>query len=391
MSFQRRVILPPLALAVHPAPPPKKVEKKDKDDKEKEKAKKEVKKDDKQPEEKVDAEDNLVDLRSDKKEPAKAKAIGGGDQASPTNVPPRQPQVTGDRVAEGVTPDSPASMVPEPGTPGSAGPQPGTPALAAPGATDDVPRVPPPQTDPKSPKGDSKPTTGDNKDDKESKDKEDEPEVPPPPLRLLGPVPHRPIRTKLDLNPASPYPPINTDPRGAYYKYAKFNQGEWMMIDVTKDGWLSEQWREKGEREALARLRGESEVVAKREAEKIKRMESIRKVPDTADGILLELWNDLVEALNHEVGRDLAGKQARQLTPSARWRTFGRDMTGRPLKRRNTSSPPGELHERSSLIKLKIRMKRRERGRKMRRRRTSLRSLLFSTTGWMKSSGQRRV
>lgn len=288
MSFQRRVILPPLALAVHPAPPPKKVEKKDKDDKEKKE------KDDKEKEK--DKDDKAVDVKGNKKDnAAKAKPIANGDdKASPGDAPSPLPQHVNGHVNGNATPPSPGSMVPEPGTPGSNAPA--TPALpvAANGAGD-MPQVPPPQTDSKNPKVDGT-TQEDSKDPREPEE-----EVPPPPLRLLGPVPNRPIRTKLDLNPAIPYPPINTDPRGAYYKYAKFNQGEWMMIDVTKDGWLSEQWREKGEREALARLRGESEVVAKREAEKVKRMGEVRTVPDSADAILLELWNDLVESLNQEV------------------------------------------------------------------------------------------
>ena len=120
-------------------------------------------------------------------------------------------------------------------------------------------------------------------------------------LRMVGPAPPRPVRTKLELDPALPYPPINTDPRGAYHKYAKFIQGEWQLIDVTKDGWLTEQWRELPEREALARLRGESQRAVERQSSEAAKAAQIRKVPHASSEILLELWNELVIAPSHEV------------------------------------------------------------------------------------------
>lgn len=174
-------------------------------------------------------------------------------------------------------------MIPEPGTPGSNAPPTPTPDTAVKPETE-ITHVPGP-----------KPAQEDKKEE------EDKPPEPLPPIRLVGPAPPRPLRTALDLNPAVPYPPINTDPRGAYYKYAKYNQGQMLYLDVTKDGWLSEQWRDKPEREALAMLRGESEVAAMREAERVRALSEVRKVPATAEEILLQLWNDLVEAVNHEV------------------------------------------------------------------------------------------
>jgi hypothetical protein len=264
------------------------VEKKD----EKEKEKKDDKEKDKGKEQNLKPADKDVkpaEAKEQKLGDAHAKPIVNGDGVPSPSAP--SPLHLPLHVAGQATPPSPGSMVPEPGTPGTN--EPLTPAPAANGATD-VPQVPPPQVDPKG-QSDKK------KDGQDDTEKEKEEEAPPPPLRLLGPVPHRPIRTKLDLNPAIPYPPINTDPRGAYYKYAKYMQGEWILIDIPKDGWLAEQWREKPEREALARLRGESDKVARREAERMRQLAQIRQLPESADAILLDLWNDLVEALNHEV------------------------------------------------------------------------------------------
>lgn len=286
MSLQRRVALPPLALGIHPAPPPKKVEKKEE---KKGEARSGEKKGEKKPEDKAEEQGKedgqgkeakeAIDDKADKTPEAAASPVKAAEAGSPASAPA-----------------SPGSMIPEPPTPGSNAPP--TPALdaAPPAASDAVAgaQVPPPQL--KDSK--SQPTEAEPK--AEVKDTE-EPTTPPPPIRLIGPVPPRPVRTKLDLDPATPYPPINTDPRGAYYKYAKFNQGEWICIDITKDGWLSEQWREKPEREALARLRGESDAAAKREAERMQRLTQVRQVPEKADEILLQLWNDLVEAPSNEV------------------------------------------------------------------------------------------
>ncbi|RXK38616.1 hypothetical protein M231_04122 [Tremella mesenterica] len=146
----------------------------------------------------------------------------------------------------------------------------------------------------------------DNKDDKDEKptdDKEEEPEEIPPPLKLAGPAPPQPVRAKLDLDPSRPYPPIPIDPRGAYHKYAKGVQAEVMYIDVTKDGWLTEQWKERPEREALALLTGEAEKQRQRELRRLKeeKLQGERKVPDTAEGILRELWNDLAQARSYEI------------------------------------------------------------------------------------------
>ena len=304
MSLQRRVALPPLALGIHPAPLPKKKEEKKDEGKGDDKADKEKKPDDKPEEKGKEAKDGNVAKIAD--------AANAAD--APEAVASPAKGVAG--AALSPTPASPGSMFPEPPTPGSDAPA----SPAVPVAADPTPidasgaQVPAPQTKDKSTgdqvKDESKDpkVSKDSKDTKENKDanvakdvEPEEPATPPPPIRLVGPVPPRPLRTKLDLNPQTPYPPINTDPRGAYYKYAKFNQGEWTCVDIVKDGWLAEQWREKPEREALARLRGESEAAAKREAERVRKMGEVRKVPKSAEAILLELWNDLVEAQSYEV------------------------------------------------------------------------------------------
>ena len=140
-------------------------------------------------------------------------------------------------------------------------------------------------------------------------------ELEPEPLRLIGPPPKYPIRTRLDLDPSKPWPPVEPDPRGAYHLYAKgCNKGiiESVYIDVTKDGWMSEHWREKSERDALERLRGEDLKRAKRELEVEARRREIRKVPKKAGDVLLMLWNMLVEAPNNEVspmGRAIEGSE----------------------------------------------------------------------------------
>ena len=295
MSLQRRIVLPPLALGVHPAPPPKKVDKDDKKkseskDKAKDGGKDEQQKDEKGENEKKDVKDggDKRDDKNDDKEKQDDKEEKGNKQPvdspgvpAPGHPAEKEASASPDNAA--AVPDSPASMIPEPGTPGSNAPPTPTPDTAVKPETE-ITHVPGP-----------KPAQEDKKEE------EDKPPEPLPPIRLVGPAPPRPLRTALDLNPAVPYPPINTDPRGAYYKYAKYNQGQMLYLDVTKDGWLSEQWRDKPEREALAMLRGESEVAAMREAERVRALSEVRKVPATAEEILLQLWNDLVEAVNHEV------------------------------------------------------------------------------------------
>ncbi|OCF74261.1 hypothetical protein I204_04631 [Kwoniella mangroviensis CBS 8886] len=284
MSLHRYFVPPPLALAVHPAPPPKpkptdkktenKKEKDAKDDKDIDKPKDEVK-------EKVNKDEEQK--RKEREGPA--------------------------------TPVTPGSMVPEPATP-------------TPGDGDDGADTP--QADDKAvvenkgraEKGED-PQPADEKKDSPDKNKskstqikdltpDPEPEPAPPeesekplePIRLLPPAPFRPIRTQLDINPLKPYPLIPSDPRGAYHAYAKAVGNEVIYVDVTKDGWLTEQWKERSEREALKRLTGEWQRDLKRELEKQRESNKVRELPKTAEGILLELWNVLVEADNHEISVD---------------------------------------------------------------------------------------
>ena len=291
MSFRQYIIAPPLALAVSLAPPPKPREKPMEKDKEK--------KEDK-PADKDKIEDKLPD--KDKKDVKPDEKLRQGNQAAVEQGLIKGQEVQKDKSAspadaktpESPAPPSPASMIPEPPTPASA-------VAPLPNAGGpDIPLVPSPNV--ASTKDDTAkvPTT-------ETSKAKDEPlgeEKPLLPLKLLGPAPDRPVRTKLDLDPARPYPPINTDPRGAYYKYAKAIRDERIFIDVTKDGWLTEQWRELPEREALARLRGETEKQKEREIEAEKSRIN-RKVPKTSEEILLQLWNDLVEAPHNEASVEL--------------------------------------------------------------------------------------
>ena len=101
-----------------------------------------------------------------------------------------------------------------------------------------------------------------------------------------------------------PYPPIDTDPRGAYHLYAKGFHSEWLLIDVVKDGWMFEYWRGKAERDALDTLRGEDVRRAERELEVLSRTQKgMREVPETAGELLVQLWNDLAEAPWNEVSQ----------------------------------------------------------------------------------------
>jgi hypothetical protein len=229
MSLHRVIAPPPLALAVHPAPPPKTREEVKKDD-EKRRAERAAKAE-------AEAGEKAADKLGQKVDGAKAKddKVDEGELGKEEALP------------ETSVPTEPAK--PDDGTSG-------------------VTKHP----------------------------------IPLPPLRLLPPVPHRPLRSRLDLDPTAQYPPIDTDPRGAYHKYAKAVGGETLYIDVTRDGWLTEQWKEKGEREALARLTGKADRQQVREMANAKRENQKRRVPSTGEGIILDLWNDLVEAKSNEVG-----------------------------------------------------------------------------------------
>jgi hypothetical protein len=312
MSLHRYLVSPPLAIAIAPAkphPPPRTEKKPEPQDKVKQEEKK-VEGPAPDPNQKADAD------------PTKPKADG-------VDKPPAEPKADGQ---VGV-PDTPGSMLPEPPTP-------------ADGADDDNAQVPPTPNTPLVPVKDEKPKDDDPtaivKDDKdktnanppdETKLKPDidksnptpkepfigplpkpygpepEPELEPEPLRLIGPPPKYPIRTRLDLNPSHPWPPIESDPRGAYHHYAKgCYKGiiESVYIDVTKDGWMSEHWKEKSERDALEKLRGEDLRKARRALEWQGKLRQRRKVPKSAGEVLLMLWNLLVEAPNNEVSTGTA-------------------------------------------------------------------------------------
>lgn len=303
MSLHYYVVPPPLALAVHPAPPRKQIKKDDKKDKDGEMGKKDdkEKKDDKN-------EKDDKNKKDDKKEDKAADRAKQGDDAADKGKEDRRAE--GDKKTEPLpatpadaalspalgTPESPGSMVPEPPTPASGALRTPTPE---PKKGDDVPQVPAPN--PATPKGESKPTQEANSKDTPEEEGEKEPEPVPEPLRLLGPAPHRPLKTRLDLDQSRPYPPINVDPRGAYHEYAKAVRGELIYVDVTKDGWLAQQWREKPEREALAKLKGETEKQKEREMQADRKSREKRKVPKTSEGVLLDLWNDCADARSQEV------------------------------------------------------------------------------------------
>lgn len=74
-----------------------------------------------------------------------------------------------------------------------------------------------------------------------------------------------------------------------------------IYVDVTKDGWLTQQWKERNEREAMKRLTGEWERELQKEIEKERKRAIKKTVPKTREGLLLDLWNELAEANNHEV------------------------------------------------------------------------------------------
>jgi hypothetical protein len=64
---------------------------------------------------------------------------------------------------------------------------------------------------------------------------------------------------------------------------------------------MSEQWKDKSERNALAKLRGDNLKKASRELKIEARKRTVRKVPNKVDDVLIMLWNILVEAPNNEV------------------------------------------------------------------------------------------
>jgi hypothetical protein len=300
MSLHQYLVPPPLALAIHPAPPYKsssadKSKDKKPDDKEK------------KPDNNAKQQDDNAKQQDDKKDkPVDSPGDNGqinGDADGAKGAPP-----PADKAEEGAEPApiSPGSMVPEPATPAT--------SVVADADKPAELKLVMKEDEPANKASDqievNKPAHQDSKDmprdqDSEDKPKDPEPEPLPEPLRLIGPCPKLPIRTKLDLDPSKPWPPIETDPRGAYHHYAKgVYRGlkESLRIDVTKDGWMSEQWREKVERDALARLRGEDVKKAQRELEAEARRRQVKKVPSGAGEVLLLLWNALVEAPNNEVG-----------------------------------------------------------------------------------------
>lgn len=308
MSLHQYLVPPPLALAIHPAPPYKSSSA-DKDktkDKDKDKDKKgDVKS--------KAAEGEGEEVKQDKADPENKGAdhgvVKGGAALPPDVVAEQEDSPAAD---QGAGPASPGSMVPEPATPAS-GVLPAEAEVPHPEKAKALETQPVAHDDKLKP-NDSAHTDATAKDeDKDKKSKDDsaskpdeKPEPEPEPLCLVGPCPKLPIRTKLDLDPSKPWPPIETDPRGAYHHYAKgVYRGlkESLRIDVTKDGWMSEQWREKSERDALARLRGEDIKKAQRELEVEARRREVKKVPKKAGEVLLLLWNALVEAPNNEVGR----------------------------------------------------------------------------------------
>ncbi|ODN83176.1 hypothetical protein L202_01367 [Cryptococcus amylolentus CBS 6039] len=275
MSLHRFFAPPPLALAIHPAPTPKPRGVSDKD--KKEKLNPEVKEKEAAPPQKGEN----VDANH-----------GEGEKKEKLNEE---------------TPHTPVSDQPEP-------PIPAPGALEVPEKEDEkkkeesatqavkpeeakhdkVPKTPSvEEKEEKSNKDDDKPHGPDDKDS-------EEPE-PVEPLILLSPAPERPLRTRLDLPPSMVYPPVYSDPRGAYYKYAKAIGNAPCWIDITKDGWLAPQWKERTEREALKRLTGEWEKELQRQIESEKKKTIKRKVPSSSEGLLLDLWNDLVVEDNHEL------------------------------------------------------------------------------------------
>ena len=276
-----------------------------------------------EPQDKVKEEEKKVEGPSpDPNQEADADA----DPAKPKADRVVKPQAEPKADVQGGAPNTPGSMVPEPPSPdhanAQASPTPDTPIPQVKDVSKE-PKADDPIDKAKDEKDITKADPSDDNKDKHDTDKpnpapkepfigplpkpygpEPEPELEPEPLRLIGPPPKYPIRTRLDLNPSYPWPPIESDPRGAYHHYAKgCYKGiiESVYIDVTKDGWMSEHWKEKSERDALAKLRGEDLRKARRELEWQGKLRQRRKVPKSAGEVLLMLWNLLVEAPNNEV------------------------------------------------------------------------------------------
>lgn len=316
MSLHPYIPPPPLALAITPAPPYKQQksdkpkdtggEKKADNDHDHDKLKA-------SPKAKIDDADKKADgddgVKPDAKQKKEGQDEGPAEQHEKTLVD-RQPGR-----AQGQTPQPqplPPADVPEtPLTPVSMIPGPPTPdpdvqlANAKGEAEADAKPVAHTSDAQKGDKIKTKDEKDNDKADAEA-DAEKEVEPEPEPLRLIGPAPHTPIRTRLDMNPLKPYPPIDTDPRGAYHLYAKGCGAEWILIDVTKDGWMAEEWKGREERDALARLRGldvkkAGGGVHAKGAGDVSGWGLGREVPKTAGEVLVQLWNDLVEAPYNEV------------------------------------------------------------------------------------------
>jgi hypothetical protein len=306
MSLHQYLVSPPLALAIYPAKPTK--------------APPADKAKDKPTDQKPDPQAKLEKKAEDGKKPAgdhlnppQNGSKPGPDQKQPIigpNVPAKQQEAA---------PDSPGSMNPEPPTPADGvvhGDDQVSPDPANKGQVREQPKpleavkAGPVQGEPKNKRADAHEVPKNHLASKEDKSSESEAspqsddEPLPEPLCLLGPPPRYPIRARLDLDPSKPWPPIEADPRGAYHLYAKgCKQGiiESVYIDVVKDGWMSEQWKDKSERDALAKLRGDNLKKARRNLEVEARKRRTRKVPKKADEVLIMLWNILVEAPNNEV------------------------------------------------------------------------------------------
>ncbi|WWD16003.1 hypothetical protein CI109_100427 [Kwoniella shandongensis] len=321
MSLHRRIVPPPLAVSISLLPTSKPSDK----SKEKEKETKDTNKEKKDEKKSVHGDDDDKNEKGDKPTPPVLVAKKDTKEG-PANGKIAIPDADG-KGLQAENPNSPASIFPEPPT-------------SAPGAGDGATeaeedakdkakkdendakkgdvngKVPAPNPAPKDDEGkevnksdksseadkekksaDEAKATSDAEANAEDKSKD----PPPPPLLLLPPAPYRPLRTQLNHPPTAPYPPINTDPRGAYYKYARAVGSQEIYIDITKDGWLVEQWRERSEREAMKRLTGEWEKELEREIEKERKKAIKRKVPKESGEILVQLWNDLVEANMHEI------------------------------------------------------------------------------------------
>lgn len=293
MSLHRFVMPPPVVLAVQPVAPsqPKKPAAKD-GDKDKDKAADQAKGADKPAksaakENKV--EHKLVEVNGDKDADAPQsgevdkEAKVGGEVPSPISPTAKQGGGGNKKKKKGGKGGNKAAAV----APGEAPPTPMSPLSPA-----------------------SQPKVGDKGADKHDKvEKKDngatapaeEPVKPALPIRLLSPAPPRPPKAKLDLDPNRPYPAVHIDPRGAHNKYAKWMQNEDVLIDVTKDGWLTQQWLSRAELEALEELTGEA--ARKRQRAEAKALEEAKKrtVPDTAEQLIKELWNHLAQTPNKEV------------------------------------------------------------------------------------------